>query len=145
MKTNDKDIERMAKEYARKSWTHDPYDQNDIELAYELGFKACEAKMLAEAAISFDDWFSEVYDEATKWRDWQSCDNLHDNKHNMQKAFTDGVMSQAKKDAEELKLASEINRGLANANHDLSLRVKNLEDKIEELQEALEFSDPNIE
>jgi len=36
----------------------------------------------------------------------------------------------SKLDAEELRLMSEVNRGLANRNHDLSLRARELKDAI---------------
>ncbi|MFN8996420.1 MAG: hypothetical protein ACK5X3_22510 [Pseudomonadota bacterium] len=117
MKTNDKDIEKMAEKFAEMlDEDGTPLVDAGLFQGYKAGFKACEAKMLAEASEGFEEWY---------------YDNVADGyRENYLEAFTSGAMSQAKRDAEELRLMSEVNRGLANRNHDLSLRARELKDAI---------------
>jgi hypothetical protein len=135
MKTNDKDIEKMAEKFAEMlDEDGTPLVDAGLFQGYKAGFKACEAKMLAEASEGFEEWY---YDNvADGYREnyleaFTSGDNVADGyRENYLEAFTSGAMSQAKRDAEELRLMSEVNRGLANRNHDLSLRARELKDAI---------------
>ncbi len=137
MKTND--IRNLSEAYAsaiadQTVLAGKPIVPEDICHAFCDGFKACEAKMLAEASEGFEEWY---YDNvADGYREnyleaFTSGDNVADGyRENYLEAFTAGAMSQAKRDAEELRLMSEVNRGLANRNHDLSLRARELKDAI---------------
>jgi hypothetical protein len=40
---------------------------------------------------AFEEWWENIYDESMQFRDWRSCDNLHDNKYNMAKAWQAAV------------------------------------------------------
>jgi len=137
MKTND--IRNLSEAYAsaiadQTVLAGKPIVPEDICHAFCDGFKACEAMMLAEASEGFEEWY---YDNvADGYREnyleaFTSGDNVADGyRENYLEAFTSGAMSQAKRDAEELRLMSEVNRGLANRNHDLSLRARELKDAI---------------
>jgi hypothetical protein len=113
MKTNDKDIEKMHREefgnrpcqYSNAESVHWDYTLG----GYRAGFKACEAKMLTEAASGFEGFYkSSVQDEFdySSMRADEKALRLMD----MRKAFTAGAMSQVKK-IEELEgaLATVIN------------------------------------
>jgi hypothetical protein len=50
MKTNDKDIEKMAVEYDQNKENVLISGWNESQKGFKAGFKACEAKMLAEAS-----------------------------------------------------------------------------------------------
>ncbi len=128
MKTNDKDIEKMAEKFAEMlDEDGTPLVDAGLFQGYKAGFKACEAKMLAESADDLKSF----------WFHWRRFWGTNDHRYIpdqppivVKEAFTAGAMSQAKRDAEELRLMSEVNRGLANRNHDLSLRARELKDAI---------------
>lgn len=89
MKTSDEQIEKMAREYADENYMVGNVNLNDFEYdiatdCYKEGFKACEAKMLAEAA-----------------KDWVEYEKSHEHHEGYlyiaREAFTAGAMSQAKR------------------------------------------------
>lgn len=105
MKTNDQDIEKMAREYSESQDYYVDHDGDtwqkglivsiygEAEDAYFDGFKACEAKMLAEASEGFEEWY---------------YDNVADGyRENYLEAFTSGAMSQAK-EIQKLKADREV-------------------------------------
>jgi hypothetical protein len=96
MKTSDKDIENMAREDAVNYSDEDCDPFDDRVESYINGYKDCEAKMLAESAESFADWYHSTYGEDFPNASIEYFDYGLD-------CFTAGAMSQAKKDAEELE------------------------------------------
>jgi hypothetical protein len=123
MKTNDKDIEKMAREVQMAQlacyYSGDEFSRKSMrQISYhsaKAGFKACEAKMLAEAASGFEGFYkSSVQDEF----DYSSM--RHDEKAlrlmDMRKAFTAGAMSQAKR-VKELEDALSFYANYDNWNH----------------------------
>jgi len=124
MKTNDKDIEKMATEYADENYMVGNVSLNDFEYdmatdCYKAGFKACEAKMLAESSENFDGWWYDENDNLYMLND------VYKNYCSM--AFTAGAMSQAKKDEEEINHTMQVNEGLG-------IRVSKLEQEIQKLK-----------
>jgi len=137
MKTNDKDIEMMAREYSHKTWSHDPYDQNDIECAYESGFKACEAKMLAEASEGFVNYY-------------YHSDIFKHHEDTARAAFTAGAMSQAKKLNEDYESGKELNhedlfRLLKHQQKSAEINLRLYNEGQEEIQKLKELAREMIE
>lgn len=58
---------------------------------------------------AFNQWWETIYGESMKFRDWQSCDDLYDNKHGMEKAWQAALDYERKKARKTLK---EINEKL---------------------------------
>jgi hypothetical protein len=100
MKTTDEQIEKMAREYADKDLLTRVglYDYGLRVMSYKAGFKACEAKMLAEATKNFEEFiFKFERSDAYSMR-------------HMEKSYAAGAMSQARKNVEMEKfLVSIIN------------------------------------
>jgi hypothetical protein len=125
MKTTDEQIEKMAREYAEKytldgyiwindEWTTDIFQE--MGDAYKAGFKACEAKMLAEVANApvasegFEEWRKNYISTHTGYFKMIGTDDLADI------AFTAGAMSQAK-EIQKLKADREVmTKALKNIN-----------------------------
>ena len=69
--------------------------------AFKAGYKACEAKMLAEASEGFGEWY---YDESRVSSPMSINSTLKEVQEISHKdAFIAGAMSQAKRDAERIK------------------------------------------
>ena len=102
MKTNDKDIEAWLASQTQ-TFTNTTMEQEIILL--RRGFKACEAKMLAEASEEFSEWHRNEYIRIRTCED--SCrftaSMFAESRANQSKAFTAGAMSQARRDAERIK------------------------------------------
>lgn len=47
--------------------------------------------------MAFDKWLSNIYDESVQFRDWQSCDNISDNKENFKKAWQAAIAFERKR------------------------------------------------
>jgi hypothetical protein len=129
MKTNDKDIEKMAAEvqmaqlacYVGDEFSRESMRQISFHSA-KAGFKACEAMMVESAASDFQKWGRDYFGATEVCIDYL----IH-----VQKAFTAGAMSQAKRDAEEINRTMQINEGLG-------IRISKLEQEIQKLKDDLE-------
>jgi hypothetical protein len=122
MKTNDKDIEKMSYEWCLDASDEhlDPrdfYPSPQSMDAYSAGFKACEAKMLAEAAKDFGEYEKEYWDNETlcgkTYREWTRQDHVEMATSYQRRAFTAGAISQAKRDAERIKRLEDALRKIA--------------------------------
>jgi hypothetical protein len=112
MKTNDKDIEKMSRDYMMEKINHIETPSKDLADAYKAGFKACEAKMLVEAS-GFEDWWKGMYSELCNTTDHPDIVLANSVMEATEKAFTAGAMSQAKKDAERIKQLEDALRKIA--------------------------------
>jgi hypothetical protein len=137
MKTTDKDIENMARDYSYRASQEIEYNSrtDDLEYGYFDGFKACEAKMLAEASAGVERWQTENL----------SSDQsilIHDL---TERAFTAGAMSQAKKDEEEINHTMQINEGLGIRISKLGQEIQKLKADREVLLECVKWYEENAE
>jgi hypothetical protein len=107
MKTNDKDIEMMCLEFIDLNFNFEMCGNAEKKMfiddsikVYKAGFKACEAKILAEAREGFEEWFVEYKDKAfAAYGGAKSVrdDMVSDQKHTGKEAFAAGAMLQAKR------------------------------------------------
>jgi hypothetical protein len=107
MKTTSEELEKMSYEWCLEANDEhlDPrdfYPSPQSMDAFKAGFKACEAKMLAESVESFEEW---------KEQGIRSVIGMSENSARLvlgdyftaESCFTAGAMSQAKRDAEEIE------------------------------------------
>lgn len=96
MKTNDQDIEKMATSYINSQEyppdgvvpeEHEFTPHSHMIDTYKAGFKACEAKMMEEAAKDFEEWFLHYPSWRVTMSRYDSC----------KIAFQAGALSQAKR------------------------------------------------
>jgi hypothetical protein len=109
MKTNDKDIEKMAEKFAEMlDEDGTPLVDAGLFQGYKAGFKACEAKMLAEASEGFEAYEKEYWDREAiggkTAREWTQQGFVEMATSYQRKAFTAGAMSQAKRVRENEKV-----------------------------------------
>jgi hypothetical protein len=108
---------------------------------------------------AFESWWEDIYDKSMQVKDWRSCDNLHDNKYNMAKAWRAACEYQQKEiEEDEDRLRYHMNsigyrelKKLQAENAFLKeningTKMKQMNDRIEDLlaknkklREALEF------
>jgi hypothetical protein len=111
MKTNDKDIEKMCLDFINLSFNFEMCGNAEKKMfiddslkVYKAGFKACEAKMLAEASEGFKEFVlnlpSEVIQQSKNHRDFNDPQSMP--RIIWEAAHTAGAMSQAKR-VNELK------------------------------------------
>jgi hypothetical protein len=117
MKTTDEQIEKMARDISHleisdtliESLHNKEIDElrSLLEQQYKAGFKACEAKMLAEASDGFDQWWDNE-------RGGKPLNNDHIPVTEQQlykwekEAYTAGAMLQARKLNEDYELGKEL-------------------------------------
>jgi hypothetical protein len=59
---------------------------------------------------AFESWWENFYDESMQVKDWRSCENLHDNKYNMAKAWQAAIEYQQKEiEEDEDRLRNHMN------------------------------------
>ena len=89
--------------------------------AFKAGFKACEAKMLAEASEGFEEWWRSFF-----YTDPPIAEGSIFSREIIE-AFTAGAMSQARKDAEEIATLRSLKSSMSDVIDAKSARIKQLE------------------
>jgi hypothetical protein len=82
---------------------------------------------------AFESWWENIYDKSMQVKDWRSCENLHDNKYNMAKAWQAAIEYQQKEiEEDEDRLRNHMNS--------IGYReLKKLQDQNKKLRKALEL------